>query len=251
MVGRIAVLLAALLMSAAVSAAAAQRFIPLLQPGDAVPPIPLIAQDGRAFSLAELRGNAVAVAFIYTRCGDTRMCPLVSAKFARAQRAVGTAPIRLLILTLDPEFDTPAVLARYGRAFGQDARRWTLATGAPGSIAEFAGRFGIASSQPRPGSIVHTEALAIVGPDGRLATTIDGNEWSVADLITAARATLPGSSEPLSGLPAWLSSAMERCGAAVPGLNGGGMLTLLGIALGAVGTAFWFAFRAPARPHLP
>jgi cytochrome oxidase Cu insertion factor (SCO1/SenC/PrrC family) len=220
-----------------------QPFIPLLQPGDAVPPIPLIAQNARAFSLADLRGNAIAVSFIYTRCPDPRMCPLVSAKFAHAQHTIGAAPIRLVLLTLDPSFDTPAVLARYGRGFGQNPRYWTLATGSQAAIDELAGRLGIATSVTAPGTIVHTEAAVIVGPDGRLAQTVYGNAWSPDDLIGYARAALPTARGPLVRLRAWLSGALERCGAGGFALGGTAMLGVLGLAMAGVGTAFWLAFR--------
>ena len=91
-------------------ALAIAAFVPNLQPGDTIPAIPLVDQSGRAFSFAQLRGNAVVLSFIYTRCADPRMCPLVSSKFARLQRAIGDAPVRLLEITLDPRFDTPRVL---------------------------------------------------------------------------------------------------------------------------------------------
>jgi protein SCO1/2 len=247
LVVRLLTLLVALIASTASNAAAAQRFIPLLQPGDAVPSIPLIAQDGRSFSLEELRGKAVAVSFIYTRCGDARMCPLVSAKFARAQHAIGTAPIRLVILTLDPSFDTPRVLERYGRAFAQDPNRWTLATGSPESIEELAGRFGIATSVTAPGVIIHTEAAVILGPDGRIARIVYGNDWTAGDLIGYARESLNASSSPASAVRAWLSAVAERCGAGGLALGGGAMLGLLAIAIAIVGGAFWFVFRDPAK----
>jgi protein SCO1/2 len=246
-VTRLLAALAAFIALTAGGASAERRFIPLLGSGDAIPPIPLIAQDGRRFTLADLHGEAVAISFIYTRCGDARMCPLVAAKFGRAQRALGRAPIRLLVVTLDPTFDTPAVLTRYGQKFGQDPRVWMLATGSPQLIDEFTARLGIDSQVTGPGSIVHTEALVIVAPDGRIARTIYGDDWSVDDLVAAARATLPGETGVLGGLRAWLSAAMERCGAAVPALNGVGMLVVLAIALAASGGAFWFAFRHPAR----
>ena len=247
MVVRLLALFAVLIASATGSAGAAQRFIPLLQPGDAVPAIPLVAQDGRSFSLDELRGKAVAVSFIYTRCGDARMCPLVSAKFARAQRAIGTAPIRLVILTLDPDFDTPRVLARYGRAFGQDPKRWTLATGSAASIDELAQRFGIATSTTAPGVIIHTEAAVILGPDGRVARIVYGNDWTVDELIGFARSSLAASNDPLTSARAWLSAVAERCGAGGLALSGTAMLGLLAFAFAVVGTIFWFAFRDPAK----
>jgi cytochrome oxidase Cu insertion factor (SCO1/SenC/PrrC family) len=240
-------LLVALIASTMGNAAAAQRFIPLLQPGDAVPSIPLVAQDGRSFSLEELHGKAVALSFIYTRCGDARMCPLVSAKFARAQHTIGTAPIRLVILTLDPSFDTPRVLERYGRAFSQDPKLWTLATGSPASIDELAGRFGIATSVTAPGIIIHTEAAVIIGPDGRVARIVYGNDWTADDLIGYARESVTASSSPASALRAWLSAVAERCGAGGLVLGAPAMLGLLALAMVLVGGAFWFAFRDPAK----
>lgn len=247
MVVRLLALLVALLVGATGNAAAAQRFIPLMQPGEAVPPIPLVAQDGRSFSLDELHGKAVALSFIYTRCGDARMCPLVSAKFARAQSAIGSEPIRLVILTLDPTFDTPHVLERYGRAFNQNPKVWTLATGSQASIEELAGRFGIATAVTAPGVIIHTEAAVILGPDGRLARIVYGNDWTAGDLVGYARESLAASSRPASAFRAWLSTVAERCGASGVVLGGTAMLGLLGLAMAVVGGAFWFAFRDTAK----
>jgi hypothetical protein len=67
------------------------------------------------------------------------MCPLVTAKFHRMAQLLDGTPIRLLETALDPEYDTPAVLRRYGAAMGADGRRWTLATSEPA-----------ARSRPRP-----------------------------------------------------------------------------------------------------
>jgi cytochrome oxidase Cu insertion factor (SCO1/SenC/PrrC family) len=243
LVVRLLALLVALVASTTGSGAAAERFIPVLQPGDALPPIPLVAQDGRSFSFENLHGKAVAVSFIYTRCGDARMCPLVAAKFARAQHTIGSAPIRLVLLTLDPSFDTPSVLARYGRNFGQDPQLWTLATGSAASIDELAGRFGIATSVTTPGVIIHTEAAVIVDPAGRVARIVYGNDWSADELIGFARASLTADNDPFLAGRAWLSAVAERCGVGGLALNGTAMFGLLALACAAAGGAFWFMFR--------
>ena len=243
MVARLAAVLFFVLFGAPCPVRAAERFIPLSQTGDALPALSLVAQNARHFTLADLRGNAIALSFIYTRCPDPKMCPLISAKFARAQEIIGTAPIRLVLLTLDPGHDTPRVLARYGRAFGQNTRYWTLATGAPAALDELAGRLGIATSTTRAGDFVHSEAAVIIGPDGRLARIIDGNDWTATELIDASRATLPGSNDPLIDARAWLSSTLERCGGGSLALGGTEMLGLFGLATVAMGTAFWLAFR--------
>ncbi len=204
-------------MVAALAAAvvlAANVFVPLLQSGDTLPPVPLIDQSGRPFSLARLRGNAVVLTFVFTRCADPRMCPLVSLKYARMQAQLHDvpAPVQLVELTLDPRFDTPAVLRRYGAAYGADARRWTLATGAPDSLDDLAARLGIASAWTSPGTLVHTEATIVLDRRGAIAQTIDGNAWTPDAMLAIARDAAGAGPAPLANLGAWLTAAVERCG---------------------------------------
>ncbi len=249
---RVGAALVALMVNLASAALGAPRFIPSLESGDLIPPLPLVTQDGRPFTFADLRGTAVAVSFIYTRCRDPRMCPLVSAKFARAQGEIGSAPIRLVLVSLDPAYDSPAVLARYGRSLGADRRRFTLATAGADTIDELASRLGIATSVTAPGSIVHTDALVIIDPQGRIAQTIAGNDWSPDDLIDAARATLPRAGNAFIALRAWLAAASERCGQASAGLGSRALLVVAGVIFAAIGTAFWCAFRVTeSSPSVP
>lgn len=223
---------------------AVTAFVPTLEPGDAVPPLPLVDQTGHAFSLAELRGNAVVMSFIYTRCPDPTMCPLTSAKFARLQRAIGNSPIRLLEITLDPTFDTPRVLNAYGRGFGADPRRWTLATGAAGSIAELAARLDVATQWTRPGVLVHTESVIVLDPQGRLATTIGGNAWTPDQVLAIARASA-GAPETLPArIGAWLTSAIALCGGGRGALNVlEGLAVLLALSAG-IGSLLFRALQA-------
>lgn len=226
-------------------ALAIAAFVPNLQPGDTIPSIPLVDQSGRAFSFAQLRGDAVVLSFIYTRCADPRMCPLVSSKFARLQRAAGDAPVRLLEITLDPQFDTPRVLRAYGRAFGADPKRWTLATGAPASIAELAARFGIATQWTKPGTLVHTEAAIVIDREGRIAQTIDGNAWTPEQLLAVAREAAGAEPSPLARIALFLTAAVQSCSGAIGGINVLEGLALLLLIVGAIGVLLLRGLRRP------
>ena len=206
----------------------AAAFVPLLAPGDVVPAIPLVDQSGNAFSVARLRGNAVVIGFVYTRCPDPRMCPLVSSKFARLQAGIGTSKIRLLEVTLDPAFDTPAVLRRYGHAYGQNPQRWTLAGGTAPSIRDLSERLGIASQWTQPGTLVHTEALVILDGDNRIARIIDGNTWTPGAALAAAREATGERPAPLAYATLWLTSAVQSCGGGVAGVT---VVTAIGVTL--------------------
>ncbi len=149
--------------------------------GDAVPDPGFVDQRGRPFRLASLRGSRFALSFVYTRCRDARMCPLVSAQYGMVQRDPRAARAQLVEVTLDPTFDRPAVLARYGSVFDADPNRWHLLTGDPAKVLAFAGAFGV-QSFPGASSIVHTERTAVVDADGRVERFLDDAAWSAPQL---------------------------------------------------------------------
>jgi len=86
----------------------------------AVAPTPLQRQDGSATTLAAEIGShqPVLVAFIYTSC--TTVCPLTSQIVSRTQELLGSdlQNMRLLSVSIDPEYDTPQRLQEYSRKFG-------------------------------------------------------------------------------------------------------------------------------------
>src|SRR5665213_2715865 len=98
-----------------------RRVVPV-HVGDIVPDTPFVDQTGRPFRFSQLRGEDALLAFVYTRCQDPRMCPLISAKFHALQQRIGTRKMHLVEVTLDPSYDRPPVLARYGKMFGADPR---------------------------------------------------------------------------------------------------------------------------------
>ena len=203
---------------------------------DALAAPPLVDMNGAS---VDLQHGVTVFAFIYTRCPDPTMCPLVTTKFARMAELLADTPVRLLEITLDPGFDTPAVLRAYGRAAGADGVRWTLATGEPAAIAAFAERSGLYVDRPRPGLILHTEAV-LIARNGILENTFSGNDWTAAEVAAEARsvATLPAN--PLARFALRLFGGVVRtCGAAISsGFSPFMLLTLVGAILVAGGLLF-------------
>ena len=93
-----------------------------------LPDFSLVERGGRRITLADFRGKVWIANFIYTHCTDT--CPLQSARMGRLQAEFSAEPdLRLVSITVDPEQDTPAVLAEYAGRFGADRDRWLFLTG--------------------------------------------------------------------------------------------------------------------------
>ena len=153
--------------------------------GAALPDFRLTDQRGETVRLAELRGKVLAIDFLYARCPLPDVCPRLAANFAALQRRFRDRlgnELMLLSVTVDPDYDTPAVLAEYAKRWGADARGWRFLTGDVAGLAAALGEVYWTDE----GSIGHNSATSIIGRDGRLAATVDGSNWridQVADLI--------------------------------------------------------------------
>jgi cytochrome oxidase Cu insertion factor (SCO1/SenC/PrrC family) len=221
---------------------AATAFNANARSADALGAPPLVDMNGTS---VDLYHGVTVLSFIYTRCPDPRMCPLVTAKFARMDRLLDDTPVHLLEVTLDPAYDTPAVLRAYGRAAGADGVRWTLATGEPASLAAFAERAGLYVDRPRPGVVLHTEAV-LIARNGVLERNVAGNDWTPDEISAEARsiATLPANPVARFALRL-LGGVVEICGAAIPrGFSPVVLLTIVAVALAAAGVGIAIHRRA-------
>ena len=104
--------------------AASQTTLEALGTYGVVPSFTLTERSGRRVNRDDLRGLVWVVDFIYTECTET--CPTQSLQLARLQREFQDAELRLVSITVDPEHDTPEVLARYGARYGAGDRWWFL-----------------------------------------------------------------------------------------------------------------------------
>jgi protein SCO1/2 len=149
---------------------------PGIRVGDPLPEFTLTDSTGRTTNSAELLGKVVAIDFIYTRCPLPEVCPRLSANFASLQRRfrdrMGTDLV-LLSVTVDPEYDRPAVLAEYSRRWSADPRGWRFLTGDVGPLAGALGEVYWADE----GTIGHNSMTSIVGRDGRLAAVVEGADY--------------------------------------------------------------------------
>lgn len=93
-----------------------------------VPSFSLIERSGRRVARDGLLGMIWLANFIYTEC--TESCPVQSLEIAHLQSEfAGARDLRFVSITVDPQHDTPEVLARYAERYGADRERWLFLTG--------------------------------------------------------------------------------------------------------------------------
>ncbi len=165
-----------------------------LDVGAVVPDVTLTDESGRERRLSEWRGRTVAVTFVYTRCPLPDFCPRMDRNFGVVQREVLADAglrehVRLLSVSFDPRFDTPALLAAHARFVGADPSIWQVVSGPVEEIDLFAARFGVSIIREDADlqEIVHNLRTAVIARDGRVVKVFNGSDWKPAELIATLR----------------------------------------------------------------
>ena len=134
------------------------------------PDFTLSDQNERPFKLSDQRGQVVFLFFGYSFCPDE--CPTTLSAFQKAQRMLGSdaANVRFVLVTVDPERDSPARLKEYLNVFSPD---FVGLTGTPVDLGQVYQSFGVyvKKAPPEEGasgySIDHTVGIDVIDRAGQ------------------------------------------------------------------------------------
>lgn len=169
--GLIQLLFALLLVPLAVAACGGETHEfagAVLEDGEPLPDFTLMSDAGPV-SLSDFRGQYVFVYFGYTFCPD--FCPTTMAKLATVHRDLGddAGRMQVVMISVDPERDTPDKLATYAEAFNPTfigitgTREEIDSTGEPYGLF-----YEIHEGSAATGYLVdHSTRTYLIGPDGR------------------------------------------------------------------------------------
>ena len=158
---------------------------------DAVAPFTLLRGDGSPFTEADLRGTVHLIYFGFTTCPD--VCPSELGWMARVMRQLGPLAERVqpVLVTIDPERDTPEKLDAYARVFHP---RMLALHGSAGQTKAAADAFGAVyrkqtpvSQQPGFYLMDHTLTTFVVGRDGRIVHRLASRDMTPAEAAALIR----------------------------------------------------------------
>jgi protein SCO1/2 len=141
-----------------------------LVPAAPLPEFSLVADNGAPFTRADLEGQWTLMFFGFTHC--PAVCPGTMTLLADVRKRLGDLPAgaqpRVVLVSVDPERDTPEVMGDYVRAFDPSFRG---VTGSVEAIDAFAARMGIAHRKVPMGGedymIDHTAVVVLIDPEVR------------------------------------------------------------------------------------
>lgn len=142
----------------------------VIQSATPAPTVDLVAHTGERTSLDDFAGKVVVMYFGYTFCPD--VCPTTLSRLATALDLLGdeAEDVQVLMVSVDPERDTPDALARYVPGFDES---FIGLTGTRQEVAQLATVYGVYFEKSEVDSaadylVDHTATLMVVDRDGYL-----------------------------------------------------------------------------------
>jgi len=143
--------------------------------------------EGRTVPFRELVGEPFVLSLVYTRCPT--VCPRTLAELRSLERAAGSeAPPRFVLVSLDPEHDSPEALAEFAREHELPPDRWRLLRPERAALSRLATSVGVAWAAAGEGAVAHSAVVAFVDGEGRLRARHVGLGTPTARLLEEWRA---------------------------------------------------------------
>jgi protein SCO1/2 len=147
----------------------------------------LTDQTNQPFDSAQLKGKVWVADFMFTSCPGP--CPRMSSLMQRVQSELEGQGIQLVSFTVDPQHDTPEVLAAYAARFKAVPGIWHFLTGGQADLHHL-GK-DVFKLNPVDGSLEHQTRFVLIDGDGQIRGYYPSlEEDAIPNLIRDARALL-------------------------------------------------------------
>lgn len=128
----------------------------------------LTNQSGVQHGLDVHEGHPVLVTMFYSSCAHT--CPLLIETVRAVEKAApDPKSLRVLMISIDPERDTVAALAKLAQERRIDTTRWTIARTDAQTVRKIAALLNVQYKQGPDGELNHSSVVTVLTPRGEIA----------------------------------------------------------------------------------
>ncbi|MBS1545563.1 MAG: SCO family protein [Bacteroidetes bacterium] len=143
-----------------------------------IAPFHFVDQDSAAITNETFRDKIYVADFFFTTCRT--ICPIMKTQMLRVYEATREMPdVLLLSHTIDPEYDTVALLHDFAGRLGVESKRWHFVTGVKDSIYKIAQTSYFATAmedKTEPDGFIHSGAFLLIDKSGRIRGKYDGTK---------------------------------------------------------------------------
>jgi protein SCO1 len=134
------------------------------------------SDQGDSLQLSRWKGRTVIATLAFTSCKST--CSMIVSKLKKleASLADARAPLpEIVVFSIDPQVDTPAVMAEFKKRMGVDRKNWHFLSASDKQVRKVSAWLEMGyGEKASTGRIMHTNKIAAIGERGFVDASIDG-----------------------------------------------------------------------------
>ena len=145
-------------------------------------------EEGKTIELKDLKGKTLVVVMVYTTCKAA--CPRLAADMRGIEAKIPAKDINninFVLVSIDPENDTPKRLKEFAKENFMEGEHWTLLQGTMMGVREFANVLAIKYKQISPLDFSHSNIISVFNPQGELVHQQEGlgvdNEETISKIL--------------------------------------------------------------------
>lgn len=154
---------------------------------DQIPNAQFVTSNNKPLQFYDLKGNYLFVSFVYTRCPIAKMCPLTMTLnkqvWRKIKKELPNTKIKYLVVTLDPDVDTPLVLKSYAKKLSLNDEDFILVTGSAQVLSDFASQFNVIGFNNPDRTVSHNLKSILVSPSLSSIKEYKENEWKSQEVV--------------------------------------------------------------------
>lgn len=143
-----------------------------------IAPFAFLDQDSVWVTNDTFKDNIYVADFFFTTCRT--ICPIMKKQMLRVYEATAEMPdVKILSHTIDPEYDTIALLHDFAERLGVESKRWHFVTGVKDSIYKIAQTSYFATAmedKTEPDGFIHSGAFLLIDKRQRIRGKYDGTK---------------------------------------------------------------------------
>lgn len=145
-------------------------------------------QRGENIALADLKGNVLVSVMIYTSC--KMACPRLVSDMKNIEKEIGQktkVPVKYLIVSIDPETDTPERLTSFAKENNMTGDQWVFVRGSEENTREFANVLAVKYASISPVDFSHSNIISVFDKNGVMQHQMEGLAVNNEETIKAIR----------------------------------------------------------------
>lgn len=152
-----------------------------------IAPFQFVDQDSAVITNANFKDQIYVADFFFTSCRT--ICPIMKTQMLRVYEATAEMPdVKILSHTIDPEYDTVALLHDFAERLGVTSNRWHFVTGVKDSIYKIAQTSYFATAmedKSEPDGFIHSGAFLLIDKKQRIRGKYDGTKEAEVNKLIA------------------------------------------------------------------